>query len=203
MADEQGQRPTGSVQRDQSRQGGSSRTERLQATSTTSKWRPSQQSGTTTINSANIWQTLPRWLQQRGWIYLLILVVLLALFFVIVLWLLRGDQRNAPLGTQLPTAITLPTADAGSLPGNEANTTAQPAPTPAPRFFVVVNTGNQGLFLRPQPNRNDPPITTLPEGTRLEQIGEDVPGSDYVWRPVRTPDGLEGYVAVDFLAPEP
>jgi hypothetical protein len=80
------------------------------------------------------------------------------------------------------------------------------APTAAPpggRFYIVSGTGGQGLFLRPDPSTAGTPITTLPEGTRVEAIGEDVPGGDYLWRKVRTPDGREGYVAADFLITAP
>lgn len=181
------------------------RTERLDATAPNPHWRlPPARSRGSAVTVTSVWHDLPRWLQARGWIYLLVLSVLIVAIFMLTLSLLRGDRREAPLGAPQPTAMTEPTGESTLLLGNEgANAEPQPAPPPAPRFFVVVNTGGQGLFLRPQPNRNNQPITTLPDGTRLEQIGDDVPGEDRLWRPVRTPDGLEGYVAVDFLAPEP
>lgn len=175
------------------------RTERLDATASAPRWRPtSAVSGTT--YSGNFSQILIRWLQQRGWMYLIGGLVLIVLIFILSLSLLRGDRREAPLGVPTTPMLEQPTTatDIQSGTGTLAPTTA---PTPAPRFFVVINTGGQGLFLRPQPNRNNQPIATLPDGTRVEQIGDDVVGADFVWRPVRTPDGLEGYVAVDFLAP--
>ncbi len=175
------------------------RTERLDATASAPHWRPtSAVSGTT--YSGNFSQILIRWLQQRGWMYLIGGLVLIVLIFILSLSLLRGDRREAPLGVPTAPMLEQPTTatDIQSGTGTLAPTAA---PTPAPRFFVVINTGGQGLFLRPQPNRNNQPIATLPDGTRVEQIGDDVVGADFVWRPVRTPDGLEGYVAVDFLAP--
>ncbi|WP_322487004.1 SH3 domain-containing protein [Chloroflexus sp.] len=181
-----------------------SRTERLDASAPNPHWRPPRAGGRGSVITTNsIWHDLPRWLQVRGWIYLLAFFALIVVMFMLTLSLLRGDRREAPLGEPQPTAITQPTSESTPLLGNEgANAAPQPAPPPSPRFFVVVNTGGQGLFLRPQPNRTNPPIATLPDGTRLEQIGDDVPGEDRLWRPVRTPDGLEGYVAVDFLAPD-
>ncbi|MCS6889324.1 MAG: SH3 domain-containing protein [Chloroflexus sp.] len=181
------------------------RTERLDATTPNVRWRPPRTVGRSGVTSTatNVWYILPRWLQTRGWIYLLVLLVLIVAIFMLTLSLLRGDRREAPLAEPQPTLMIQPTGDTNALLGNEgANPASQPVSTPAPRFFVVVNTGGQGLFLRPQPNRNNAPIATLPDGTRLEQIGDDVPGEDRLWRPVRTPDGLEGYVAVDFLAPD-
>jgi len=176
------------------------RTERLDATSASPAWRPSRPNRGM-INRNNMWHVVPRWLQQRGWPYVVVAFVLLLSIALLFLWYLRDDRREVPLGTPTDTSlqpgIIIPTQST-----DETNTSVpSPVPTPASRFFVVVNTGGQGLFLRPEPNRNNAPITTLPDGTRLEQIGEDVPGPDFVWRPVRTPDGLEGYVAVDFLAP--
>jgi hypothetical protein len=153
------------------------------------------------INRNNVWHVVPRWLQQRGWPYVIAAFVLLVLIVFLFLGYLRDDRREVPLSTPTTTSLE-PGIITPTQSTDETNTSAlSPSPTPAPRFFVVVNTGGQGLFLRPEPNRNNAPITTLPDGTRLEQIGEDVPGPDFVWRPVRTPDGLEGYVAVDFLAP--
>ncbi len=180
------------------------RTERLDATAPNPHWRPPQvRNRSSAVTITSVWHDLPRWLQARGWIYLLVLFVLIVAIFMLTLSLLRGDRREAPLGAPQPTVMAEPTGESTLLLGNEgASAEPQPAPPPAPRFFVVVNTGGQGLFLRPQPNRSNPPIATLPDGTRLEQIGDDVPGEDRLWRPVRTPDGLEGYVAVDFLAPE-
>ncbi|WP_298406306.1 SH3 domain-containing protein [uncultured Chloroflexus sp.] len=181
------------------------RTERLDPTAANPRWRPPSTSHVrdTTLTVSNLWQVFPRWLQERGWIYLITFLVIILFIFVLTLWLLRSDRREMSLGAPQPTVVTLPTGEANLLLGSEGVDTApQSVPTPAPRFFVVVNTGGQGLFLRPQPNRNNQPITTLPDGTRLEQIGDDVPGEDRLWRPVRTPDGLEGYVAVDFLAPD-
>jgi LysM repeat protein len=42
-------------------------------------------------------------------------------------------------------------------------------------------------------------LEQLPNGTQVEQIGEDVEGADYTWRPIRTPSGVEGWVATDWL----
>ncbi|MEF3275007.1 MAG: SH3 domain-containing protein [Chloroflexus sp.] len=206
MSDDREQRATGAETRSggMPRQRETPRTERLDATATNPRWRPSRATsvGSSTVHARTLWDVLPRWLQKRGWPYIIVLIVLFFLIVFFVLSSLRGDRREAPISAPEPTAITLPTVESGLVSGdNPVDATTQPVLPPAPRFFVVVNTGGQGLFLRPQPNRNNEPITTLPDGTRLQQIGEDVPGSDFVWRPVRTPDGLEGYVAVDFLEP--
>ncbi|MBO9316689.1 MAG: SH3 domain-containing protein [Chloroflexus sp.] len=205
MSDKQERQASATDPRSESgvvRQRETSRTERLDATSASPAWRPSRPTRGG-IDRNNMWHVVPRWLQQRGWLYVVSGFGLLVLIAILFLWYLRDDRREVPLGTPTTTSlqpgILAPTQSADETDASALSPV--PAPTPAPRFFVVVNTGGQGLFLRPAPNRNNQPITTLPDGTRLEQIGEDVPGPDFVWRPVRTPDGLEGYVAVDFLAP--
>jgi hypothetical protein len=96
-----------------------------------------------------------------------------------------------------------PTAVPG---GNESGIETGPEPTtpptqPAGDMFVVVNTGTQGLRVRADHSTSGQILATIPEGTRVEQIGEDFTGANFVWRNVRTPAGVEGWVAVDWLQP--
>jgi SH3-like domain-containing protein len=79
-------------------------------------------------------------------------------------------------------------------------TVAAPA---GPQRFVVFGTDGAGLFLRAGHDTNSQALATLPDGTQVEQIGEDFAGPDRVWRNVRTADGLEGWVAVDYLEAAP
>lgn len=149
-------------------------------------------------------QEFQLWLQAGGWRYLAGIAALLVVLLIALLAFARNDQREAglpPVGQAQPGAGT-PVVGAGS-EGALPPATAAP-PTPAqPRFFVVTGTDGQGLFLRPQPSVEGNPLATLPDGTRVEQVGDDVPGADRVWRQVRAPDGQQGYVAVDFLTPAP
>jgi hypothetical protein len=151
-------------------------------------------------------QEFQLWLQAGGWRYLAGIAALLVVLLIAMLAFARNGQREVGLPSQ-----TLPTSepvlgvggDSGAAPGALPSVTPEPPPPAAPQFFVVTGTSGQGLFLRPQPSIEGAPLTTLPDGTRVEQIGDDVPGGDYVWRQVRAPDGQEGYVAVDFLTPAP
>jgi hypothetical protein len=149
-------------------------------------------------------QEFQLWLQAGGWRYLAGIAALLVVLLIAMLALARNDQREAGLpgvGQEQP-AVSEPVL--GGASGEALPTVTAAPPTPAqPRFFVVANTAGQGLFLRPQPSTEGNPIATLPDGTRVEQVGDDVPGGDRVWRRVRAPDGQEGYVAVDFLTPAP
>lgn len=152
-------------------------------------------------------QEFQLWLQAGGWRYVAGIAVLLVVLLIAMLAFARNEQRQAglpPVGEEQP-AVSEPALGGGgatTVDGLPTVTPAPPAPT-APQLFVVTGTAGQGLFLRPQPSTEGAPLSTLPDGTRVEQIGDDVPGGDRLWRKVRAPDGQEGYVAVDYLTPAP
>jgi hypothetical protein len=101
--------------------------------------------------------------------------------------------------------------------GASAGTTTAVQPTPQPtvtvapvrpitttrEIFIVYNTDGLGLKLRADHSTTSRELATLPDGTRVEQIGEDYIGVDYTWRHVRTPDGKDGWVAVEWLREVP
>jgi hypothetical protein len=150
-------------------------------------------------------QEFQLWLQAGGWRYLAGIAALLVVLLIAVLAFSRNDQREAGLpqvGQEQP-AVSEPVLGGAPAADTLPSVTPEPTVPPAPSFFVVTGTAGQGLFLRPQPSTEGAPLTTLPDGTRVEQIGQDVPGPDRVWRQVRAPDGQTGYVAVDFLTPAP
>lgn len=72
---------------------------------------------------------------------------------------------------------------------------------PAAQAFIVSGTGTQGLFLRAGPATDQETVATLPEGTRVEALGEETNDGTRTWRKVRSPQG-EGWVAADFIIPE-
>ena len=149
-------------------------------------------------------QEFQLWLQAGGWRYVAGIAVLTVVLLIALLAFARTEQRQAGLdGSQLaPTTAT--GAAPGGAPLTQLPTVTLPPPTPTgPRRFVVQNTGIEGLLLRPTPSRANDPIATLPDGTVVEQIGEDLTAETIVWRHVRAADGQEGYVAADFLTPAP
>jgi hypothetical protein len=153
-------------------------------------------------------QEFQLWLQKGGWRYGVGIAILLVGVLIALLASARSAEREAGLGfADTNAAGDVPALDLTPIIAQpEAPPTdAQPEPAPATAFgaFTVVGTGGQGLLLRPGPSRDGAPLATLPDGTRVEQIGEDVAGGDFVWRQVRTPDGQEGWVAVDFLVAAP
>ena len=142
------------------------------------------------------------WLQRGGW-RMALLVAGVAAVVILALILIRPRQ---PLQASLttPEAITdlnaeIPTlpdaATAASIQATEPATTT----TTSGAKFKVFNTGDQGLFLRSDPNTNNQPLKTLPEGTIVTIVGEDSVQPDRVWKHVRDPDGTEGWVAADYV----
>lgn len=151
-------------------------------------------------------QEFQLWLQAGGWRYIAGIAALLIVLLIALLAYGRNDQRENGLAFEdqkAPTSFAGVGAESALTPIISATATLAPTAPPTPQYFTVNGTGSQGLFLRPDPSTNGAPIMTLPEGTRVEQIGEDTPGGDYVWRKVREPGGQEGWVAVDFLNPAP
>lgn len=150
-------------------------------------------------------QVFAVWLQRGGWIVVAGLVALL-LGGLIVALIGEHNERQAK-NPFTPQATAIP-AQGGVPPGLPTVTpdlgAAPAAPDGAPAAaFVVVNTGGLGLRMRASPGTDGAVVETLPDGARVEQIGEDSIGSNYVWRKVRAPSGTEGWVAVDFLQPAP
>jgi hypothetical protein len=175
-------------------------------------------------------QELQLWLQEGGWRFVAGGAFLIVLVLVGILTFTRNGgeqaiQRDPETGnpiivppgqlTSIPLQTTVPgqpNADAPTQPvGTQPGTQPEPPPAaPAPNdntsiqpAFIVVNTGGNGLRLRATPDGTSAVLTTVPEGERVQQIGEDVTGAGYVWRNVRAPDGTEGWVAIDWLQPVP
>jgi hypothetical protein len=133
-------------------------------------------------------------------------------------WLVMGGGMLLLLYIGVSSILVIDALTGSSITENDAstsetpNSTVQPEPAPseiattgeaAGEAFIVVNTSSNGIFLRPEPSSENMPIETLPEGTRVEQIGADIVGNNFVWRHVRVPSGQEGWIAIDFLEPAP
>jgi len=152
-------------------------------------------------------QDFPTWLQGGGWIYILGLAAFLVLLLIVVLFVTSGGESQAGREVEVirptTTAVALSSASVATNATQPIAPTAVVVPTIVPQRFVVTGTSGQGLFLRNEPSTASSIITTLPEGTVLEQIGAEVLAPDRLWRHVRSPDGREGYVAGDFLTKVP
>jgi hypothetical protein len=152
-------------------------------------------------------QEFALWLQYGG---LRIVAIVAGIAFVVILglFLWRSVNRSA-LRSPTPT----PVSSAFNQPLLQPLATVTPVITPTAAIasqgtggsggaqFRVVNTGPDGLFLRPDHTTDSQPIKTLPEGAIVTIIGEDFSGPDRVWKHVRDSEGTEGWAASDFLKP--
>jgi len=77
-----------------------------------------------------------------------------------------------------------------------------PSPSPTPAYFVVANTGGQGVYIRASTVMTDR-IKAWPDGTYMVQVGPDGEGDGRAWKNVRAPDGTLGWIPAQFLNPAP
>jgi hypothetical protein len=86
----------------------------------------------------------------------------------------------------------------------EPQATPEPAApsTRSERWVIVSHTNGVGLVLRPAP-ATSARILTLADGARLRITGEPVQQAGRAWLPVASQSGRTGWVASDFVAPEP
>jgi hypothetical protein len=151
------------------------------------------------------------------WLGLGVLVTVfgILLAFALVTLLLSRE----PLSTTLPTpTIIRLTAPPSPIPsGTSPIPTATPIPTftppPTPDLAVapeevtlgyfaqVVNTEGVGVILRGGPSTDNVRVQLIDEGIVLLVIDGPAEGSDLFWWQIRLDDGVEGWVAADFLAP--
>jgi len=176
-------------------------------------------------------QELQLWLQQGGWRFFAAGAFLLILAIVVILSLHRTTRSQAlriepTSGVVIPQinvspvsvdGVSDPSTQPQVLPAEQAgqpqttttlsipdtSSVAPSQPTSSPEIFIVFGTGTEGLRLREKPNATSLVLATVRDGTHLEKRGEDVTGDGFTWRNVRTPDGVEGWVARDWLQPAP
>ena len=153
------------------------------------------------------------------WMWLGMGVVVTAIGILMAILLVNLLLSREPLSTSLPTPtiirLTAPPSPVPSgtrpLPTTTAIPTFTPPPTPdlaiPPEevtigyFAQVVNTEGVGVIVRGGPSTDNIRIQLIDEGVRLLVIDGPAEGSDLFWWQVRLDDGVEGWVAADFLAP--
>lgn len=97
---------------------------------------------------------------------------------------------RARVQTRLAAAVATPTL---------AQATATPAATAqATRWYVVGNTGGDGVYIRRTPHLADR-MVAWPDGTRMESLFQEEYANGRLWRRVRDPRGNEGWVPAEYL----
>jgi hypothetical protein len=153
-----------------------------------------------------------------GWLGLGVLTTIIGLG--LITWFLSGYLTRIPEETSAvpgPTIIqlTAPPAPTTAIiavpPTPTVAPTATTAPTPdlsiappevtAGYYAEVIETGGVGVTVRNGPNVSNAPVAVSGEGSIILVMEGPTPGGEYQWWHVRLPDGTEGWVAGDFLAP--
>lgn len=128
-------------------------------------------------------------------------------------WAAAGQVTLANAGSIARDAGLFPSEPFTPLEVGEAEARANAAPAstaapavpgapPAGQRFVVANTDGLGVYLRRTPNPADR-VRAWPERTVMVAVGPDREVNGVVWKPVRAPDGAEGWVPAQYLAPAP
>lgn len=109
-----------------------------------------------------------------------------------------GPSQPTQAGPTSPPALATPI----TLAPQPTSAALSPTPLPAAgagQIVVVRGTGGAGARLRGQPGNAGQIITVVPEYTPLVVIGPDRQADGIVWRNVRAPNGLEGWIAASFV----
>lgn len=93
--------------------------------------------------------------------------------------------------TVIPTVTAIPTLDVSSPP--EEITVGY--------YAAVVNTNDNGVTIRGGPSTSNARLLTAAEGRVMLVIGGPEINGDFTWWQIRLDDGIEGWVAGDFIAP--
>lgn len=117
-----------------------------------------------------------------------------------------GSPTGSPIaggaGRTPSTGATTASPAAGSTAPTAGGAKPTATASAGAKVFVVTGTGGEGLNMRDAPGGNV--VTTLPDGTRLEQAGPDQKdASGATWHNVRTPDGTVGWVSAQFTQEAP
>jgi uncharacterized protein YraI len=133
----------------------------------------------------------------------LILIVVAALGLCQVSGVL-GRLRPLPMPTATPTVAptSTPLPVLALTPTSLPMATATVVPVLRPGIQVTVTgTGGLQLSLRGGPGQSQARLRVLTEGTRLTVLEGPEASDGYNWWKVRTEDGVEGWVAGEWLAP--
>lgn len=169
-------------------------------------WRHTRSAGRSSRGGASFSQELLLWLEHDGWKFVLAAIAIVVAG--VVLFMLSQAAAPEPLPSRnvasepqpQPQIVLTPLPEQPTVtPDPLTSTLALTPTTPVNVQLRVQGTGALGLFLRPEPNANNTPIKTLPEGAIVTVVGEDSVQPDRVWKRVRDAEGAEGWAAADYL----
>ncbi len=111
------------------------------------------------------------------------------------------NETAVPQATNSPTPVPFPESQVTVLPSATPIPTDPPIPTdtPEPDLQTAVVSSGVGVYLRADPSVSALDLQWLLEGTPLEVLPGQADADGYTWVLVRTADGIEGWVATDFI----
>ena len=108
----------------------------------------------------------------------------------------------APPPPAIPTVALLPISTPVAAPAAATLTAVPPALSPTGEVVYVGNTGGIGVYVRTT-TRPEDRVKVYADNTSLAIVGPDVVADGVTWRHVRAPDGVVGYVPVDYTVAAP
>ena len=97
---------------------------------------------------------------------------------------------------------TTSTVTATEVPATGTPTVTETPTEPPEVIFIVANTDGDGVNIRAATDDPDA-IKVWEDGTEMVVVGPDVTAEGRDWKNVRDPDGNVGFVAAEFLEPQP
>ena len=102
----------------------------------------------------------------------------------------------------IPTVALLPISTPVAAPAAATPPAVPPALSPTGEVVYVGNTGGLGVYVRTT-TRPEDRVKVYADNTSLAIVGPDVVADGVTWRHVRAPDGVVGYVPVDYTVAAP
>jgi hypothetical protein len=113
-----------------------------------------------------------------------------------------GDGAGLPIpGAGQPSPIPSPISPLVTTPSSESSPT--PEVIPGSGFARIGNTNGFGANVRSEPGLEYELLSQLSDGSRVELTGEAQTADGFTWQHVRLEDGRLGWIAENFLIPEP
>jgi Bacterial SH3 domain len=89
------------------------------------------------------------------------------------------------------------------MPTTPPESSPTPEVVPGLGFARIGNTNGFGVYVRAEPGLEYEILTQLSDGSRVELAGEAQTADGFTWQHVRLEDGQLGWIADNFLIPEP
>jgi uncharacterized protein YgiM (DUF1202 family) len=114
----------------------------------------------------------------------------------------RTATKSAPIvGSATAPRSAAPSASGSAAPSSRPSTAPSAAPSTAPAAvtYTIANTGGDNVNLRSDASTEAEVLAKLVEGDQVTEAGPSKTVDGREWKHVRTKDGIEGWVAAEFV----